>query len=46
LATTAWKSKRDVVSSHIPLALSEVEGLHFLRAEEGRAFDKLRPNGL
>jgi phosphoribosylformylglycinamidine cyclo-ligase len=46
LATTAWKSKRDVVSSHIPLALSKVEGLHFLCEEEGQAFDKLRPNGL
>ncbi len=32
-------------SSHIPLALSEVEGLHFLCDEEGQAFDKLRPNG-
>jgi phosphoribosylformylglycinamidine cyclo-ligase len=45
LATTAWKSKRDVGSSHIPLALSEVEGLHFLREDEGQAFDKLRLNG-
>ena len=35
-----------MVSSHIPLALSEVEGLHFLCEEEGQAFDKLRPNGL
>jgi phosphoribosylformylglycinamidine cyclo-ligase len=35
-----------VVSSHFPLALSEVEGLHFLCEEEGQAFDKLRPNGL
>jgi phosphoribosylformylglycinamidine cyclo-ligase len=42
----AWKSKRDMGSSHIPPALSEVEGLHFLCDEEGRAFDKLRPNGL
>jgi len=39
LATTAWKSKRDVVSSHFPLALSEVEGLHFLCEGEGQAFD-------
>jgi len=46
LATTAWKSKRDVASSHGPLALSEVEGLLFLCNREGRAFDKLRPNGL
>jgi len=46
LATTAWKSKRDVGSSLIPLALSEVEGLHFLCDEEGQAFDKLRPNGM
>jgi phosphoribosylformylglycinamidine cyclo-ligase len=46
LATTAWKSKRDVVSSHFPLALSEVEGLHFLCEGEGQAFDELRPNGL
>jgi hypothetical protein len=45
LATTAWKSKRDVGSSHIPLALSIVEGLRFLCDEEGQAFDKLRPNG-
>jgi phosphoribosylformylglycinamidine cyclo-ligase len=45
LATTAWKSKRDVGSSHIPLALSKVEGLQFLCEEEGQAFDKLRPNG-
>ena len=35
-----------MVSSHFPLALSEVEGLQFLCEEEGRAFDKLRPNGL
>jgi hypothetical protein len=34
-----------VFSSHIALALSEVEGLHFLCKEEGQAFDKLRPNG-
>jgi phosphoribosylformylglycinamidine cyclo-ligase len=46
LTITAWKSKRDVVSSHFPLALSFVEGLQFLCEEEGRAFDKLRPNGL
>jgi len=46
LATTAWKSKRDVGSSLIPLAPSKVEGLGFLCEEEGRAFDKLRPNGL
>ena len=46
MATTAWKSKRDVVSSHLALALSDVEGLHFLCEEEGQAFDKLRPNGL
>jgi hypothetical protein len=45
LATTAWKSKRDVVSSHISLAPSEVEGLRLLCEEEGQAFDKLRPNG-
>ena len=34
-----------MVSSHIPVALSVVEGLHFLCEEEGQAFDKLRPNG-
>jgi phosphoribosylformylglycinamidine cyclo-ligase len=46
LAITAWKSKRDVGSCLIPLAPSDVEGLHFLCEEEGQAFDKLRPNGL
>jgi phosphoribosylformylglycinamidine cyclo-ligase len=46
LATTAWKSKRDVVSSHIPLAPSSSKGSIFLCEEEGQAFDKLRPNGL
>ena len=34
-----------MVSSHIPLAPSDVEGLRFLCEEEGQAFDKLRPNG-
>jgi phosphoribosylformylglycinamidine cyclo-ligase len=36
LATTAWKSKRDVGSSHIPLALSEVEGLFFPMTGKGK----------
>ena len=45
LATTAWKSKRDVGSSHIPLALSMSKGCIFLCEDEGQAFDKLRPNG-
>ena len=30
----------------MPLALSTVEGLHFLCEEEGQAFDELRPDGL
>jgi phosphoribosylformylglycinamidine cyclo-ligase len=46
LTTTAWKSKQDVGSSHIPPALSEVEGLHFLCEEKDRPSTSLRPNGL